>query len=73
MSRTFADVFCYIKKIANAIEAATGLLMFCSLGLMAAHIRPKIVLLGYFFLRNKTFFEKLLLLQYYYYYSSLLI
>ena len=34
-----------IKKIANAVEAATGLLMFCSLGLMAAHIRPKIVLL----------------------------
>ena len=33
------------KKKANAIEAATGLLIFRSLGLMASHFRPKIVLL----------------------------
>jgi len=31
-----------MKKITNVQEAATGLLMFRSLGLMAAHIRPKI-------------------------------
>ena len=48
-----------IKKIANAIEAATGLLMFCSLGLMAAHIRPKIVLLLLLLTQNFIFKKKL--------------